>query len=588
LLVRCVASVNKPRTYDQESMRLPRLLAAALLLAALSHAPVRACSVIMHLEPRPCLPLPVLPPGASTPGLASILAQAKADWSASPYRPECHARALGNELGQGDKRLLVLLGDRDPVVRVLAVTVLARDAASSETALARLLQALSDTDGQVAHTALGHAIGLTLAREPGAQARLARLDSMQKESLATALLNGVPAHADATLELARVHPPLVGSLVARLASGEGNEQYATSAILAALPALPAQYLPALCAATPRSAGQTLAFQASALALGGDACALDAWIGILMAKPSRPIGCGGPAPVSVLSPRDAWNDASRGLQSLGEPGMHALLRAASADPKPGLIWAISQFDGGDVGAADSARMADVIVKFPDIDEKARLSLADSPYRQLPWRLNRPILEALLESSMANTGDPRYALALGKITPAQWRTYDAAGPGSIGQRLLAASREGYPRQRVLALELLGTRYFDLAAPAHVLDAVRRALDDPNPAVARGGLVALTSFQISGAQVRAMLRGSKMIKGKDTSALVLALGSENAQVSAAAAVALGVLRVREAGMALRAVAEEELTHNRLLVRLALQEIAGPAQDDRLPWTRHVKPRR
>jgi hypothetical protein len=82
--------------------------------------------------------------------------------------------------------------------------------------------------------------------------------------------------------------------------------------------------------------------------------------------------------------------------------------------------------------------------------------------------------------------------------------------------------------------------------------------------------------------------MINGKDTSALVLALGSDNPQVSGAAAVALGVLPVRDAGMALQAVAELQLTHNRLLAQLALQEIAGPAQDDRLPWARHVTPRR
>jgi hypothetical protein len=587
-LLALVASVNQRRTCCQEATQLPRLLAAALLFAALSPAPARACSVIRYLEPPACLTLPVPPPGTPTPGLASILAQAKADWSASPDRPECHSRALAIELGQSDKRLLVLLGDRDPVVRVLAVTVLARDASSSEAALARLLRALSDTEGLVAQTALGHALRLTLGREPGAQARLARLDPAQKELLATALLKDIPAHADATFELAQVHPPLVASLVARLASGHENAQYATSAILAALPALAPQYMPALCAATQRSSAHMLAFQASALARGGDACAHEAWIRVLAMDPSRPGTCGGPDPASVLSPRDAWNDASRGLQALGEPGMHALLAAARTDPKPGLIWAISQFGGRDLAAADSALMADVIVKFPDIDKETRRSLGDWPYRQEPWRLNRPLLEALLERSMANIGDQRYALALGKITQAQWRTVDAAGPGGIGQRLLTASREGYPRQRVLALELLGTRYFDLAAPANVLDAARRALDDPNPAVARGGLVALTSFQISGAQVRRILRGSRMIQGTDRSALVLALGSENTRVSAAAAVALGVLRVREAGMALQAVVEEQSTHNRLLAQMALQEIAGPAQDDRLPWTRHFRPRR
>jgi hypothetical protein len=568
-------------------VRPVRPLAAALLFATLAQSSVLACTFSEPGEPGPC-PSRVLLPGAPPPTLAAMLAQAKADWNANQFRPECHAKMMDDQLGQGEERLLLMLDEGDPVSRMLAVETLARHASLSEHALARVLQAVSDTDALVVHSALPHAIRLTLAPVPGARARLARLDSAQKELLATALLKDVHAHADATLELAQVYPPLVGRLVARLASSEGDEQYATSAVLAALPALAAQYLPALCAATQRSPEQTLPFLASALARGGDACAHGAWIRMLSVTPAAPSSCGSPYPLSLLRPRDPWADASVGMRALGKPGMHALLVAAGSDPKPGLIWAISQFAGRDVAAADAARMADVIAKFPDIDEQSRLGMGDSPYRQLAWRLNRPILEALLERSMTNIGDQRYALALGKITPAQWRAYDTAGQGGIGGRLLAAGMEGNPRERALALELLGARYFDLAAPANVLAAVRRALDDGNPRVARGALVALTSFRISGAQVRAMLRGSKMIEGKDTSALVLALGSENAQVSSAAAVALGVLRVREAGMALRAVVEDQLTHNRLLAQLALQEIAGPARDDRLPWARHFRPRR
>ena len=553
----------------------------AMLFGLLAQSPVHACSIVAASEAIPCFATPRLP-NAPAPTLQSILAQAKAESSAPHFSLRCQAAWLDGELGHSEERLFALLGGDDPVLRMLGAAAIAQHAEMSAHTIDGLLHLLADTNEAVVGPALEQVVRLTLTADAGAPRRLAWLSTAQKESLARALLKSGQVAADAKLRLALVFPPFTERLAAQLAWDTDVVRESAHAILEQLPPLPAAFMPGLCAAAQGDEAGVVAFAAGALARAGNACADGAWVRVLaMDRPSTPL-CGGWGTDLPRSVEQSWQTARNALRALGEPGLHALLVAASAQERPGagLLWALAGFPAPRMPAEDAAMMLDLIARFPAGDPAGQGG--DDPATAWHWDLGGQVLEQTLERWLSSEGKLQHAALLGNFTPAQWRAADAHVSGNIGKQLLIASAGGEQEKLGAALELLGVLYFDRVPPAHVLDAIRAALAVPEYAVSTGGLVALTSIRLSGKAVRTMLRASALVKGSDLSALVLALGAKSDRVVSAAVVALGVLRAPDVTNALLEAARRS-DASRMLVFQAIAQINGPSHDDRLPWTRH-----